>query len=649
MTSTQTQNGATDPQTVESRPLGILVRAKTRNFLSQFPYAAESDTPGFAMEEARHAEFSPTGDYFVSVEGEQSPALIRDAVDSKIVATCGGLEDTTTPLKVNFATFSPRGSYLLTWARPSAGVNVPNLVIYRVPTGERLAAFYQKTFHLGFWPSVQWSDDESIAAHVVTNTVHFFKGDQLDKPAYAKLSVPNITKCALSHGSAPYTVGAFIPGAKGAPGKIALYAHPDEGGEQISFRSTYRADSVTFLWNAKGTALLTLVSTNIDTTGKSYYGESEVLYMNSKGTVKKRVELPKEGPTFDVAWSPTGNEFIIIYGYMPSRTTMFNEECEPVFDFGTGSRNTVSFSPHGRYVALAGFGNLAGAIEFWDKNKTVMVGRTELPCTTLFSWSPCSRYFMGATTFPRLRVDNGIRVVRFDGKLIHQHKYGDSALYQATFRPALRGTYADPKLTLDDMVGGPVLPVGSAGADGSGEKKESGVYRPPGSKGVASTVVVHKHLEAGKVNKAEFFSSVASSSTAAVRSAAVSSSMPGKRFVPGMDPDLVKTGPSKSQLARKKKKERERLAALNAMEEAKGGEANGNNEGTATIEMIDTADAGEKKAKRLRKKIRAVELLITQQGEGKKLSEGQLKRISQMDNLAEEMASVEKRIAELNK
>lgn len=36
---------------------------------------------------------------------------------------------------------------------------------------------------------------------------------------------------------------------------------------------------------------------------------------------------------------------------------------------GTGYYNTIKWSPSGRYVALCGFGNLPGAIEFWDKKK----------------------------------------------------------------------------------------------------------------------------------------------------------------------------------------------------------------------------------------------------------------------------------------
>ena len=114
---------------------------------TNFQYDKESSSPGIPLPECRHAEFSPTGDHFVTIEGENSSAVIRSAVDASPLVSCGGKDDPDTPLLVAFATLSPLGTYLLTWARPAAGVSVPNLVVYKVSSGKRLAAFHQKHFH----------------------------------------------------------------------------------------------------------------------------------------------------------------------------------------------------------------------------------------------------------------------------------------------------------------------------------------------------------------------------------------------------------------------------------------------------------------------------------------------------------------------
>lgn len=51
----------------------------------------------------------------------------------------------------------------------------------------------------------------------------------------------------------------------------------------------------------------------------------------------------KNGPIYDVAWSPNSSEFCVVYGFMPAKATVYNLKCDPVFDFGTGPRNAVYY------------------------------------------------------------------------------------------------------------------------------------------------------------------------------------------------------------------------------------------------------------------------------------------------------------------
>ena len=62
--------------------------------------------------------------------------------------------------------------------------------------------------------------------------------------------------------------------------------------------------------------------------------------------------VPLDGPIHDVAWSPTANEFIAVYGSMPAKAVLYNRLAEKLFSFGTGSYNSVVWSPHGRFVCL---------------------------------------------------------------------------------------------------------------------------------------------------------------------------------------------------------------------------------------------------------------------------------------------------------
>lgn len=58
----------------------------------------------------------------------------------------------------------------------------------------------------------------------------------------------------------------------------------------------------------------------------------------------------KEGPIHSVCWSPLGNEFGVVYGFMPAKVALINSKCEIVHDFGSGPRNSIYFNPHGNNI-----------------------------------------------------------------------------------------------------------------------------------------------------------------------------------------------------------------------------------------------------------------------------------------------------------
>lgn len=57
------------------------------------------------------------------------------------------------------------------------------------------------------------------------------------------------------------------------------------------------------------------------------------------------------------------------------------------------------------------------------------------------SWSPDGRYLMTATTAPRLRVDNGIKVFTYYGEQVSEKKF--EMLFEAQWLPAPAGTFED--------------------------------------------------------------------------------------------------------------------------------------------------------------------------------------------------------------
>src|SRR5258708_33415979 len=75
----------------------------------------------------------------------------------------------------------------------------------------------------------------------------------------------------------------------------------------------------------------------------------------------------KEGPIHDFTGNPSSKEFAICYGFMPAKTTIFDQRCHPIIEFPAHAHNFISFNPQGRLVALAGFGNLQGKVDVYDR------------------------------------------------------------------------------------------------------------------------------------------------------------------------------------------------------------------------------------------------------------------------------------------
>ncbi|KAK5904118.1 hypothetical protein CesoFtcFv8_005714 [Champsocephalus esox] len=164
-------------------------------------------------------------------------------------------------------------------------------------------------------------------------------------------------------------------------------------------------------WNNKASAVLVTASTEVDKSGASYYGEQTLHFLSVSGETAL-VQLQKNGPIYDVSWSPSSSEFCVVYGFMPAKATVYNLKCDPLFDFGTGPRNAAYYSPQGHILILAGFGNLRGQMEVWDVKKYKQVSKPQAPDATHFSWCPDGEHVITSTCSPRLRVGNRFQAYR---------------------------------------------------------------------------------------------------------------------------------------------------------------------------------------------------------------------------------------------
>lgn len=54
--------------------------------------------------------------------------------------------------------------------------------------------------------------------------------------------------------------------------------------------------------------------------------------------------LSQEGPIHDVQWSPRGDYFVTVAGFMPAKSTLFTDKCVPKYDLGEWPPISAFFS-----------------------------------------------------------------------------------------------------------------------------------------------------------------------------------------------------------------------------------------------------------------------------------------------------------------
>ncbi|KAJ7348806.1 eukaryotic translation initiation factor eIF2A-domain-containing protein [Mycena albidolilacea] len=390
--------------------------------------------------------------------------------------------------------FSPRGTYLSTWERPvklEDGSQHKNLRVFSSSTGEELVAFTQKG--QDGW-DLQYTISESHAIRLVGPEIQVFRPSEWSKGVVDKLKVEGATSVSLSPGLNP-SVAVFVAEKKGQPASIRIYGLLSLNSPPTCQKTFFKADRSQIKWNDLGTQVLLLTQTEVDNSNKSYYGETGIYLLSAAGNFDCRVTLDKEGPIHDFAWSPTSKEFGVVYGFMPAKTMVFDQRVRTIYDFGASPHNFISFNPQGRLIALAGFGNLAGKMDIFDRRTFTKVTTIDAPNTSYCDWSPDGRFLMTATLSPRLRVDNGIKIWHCSGALMHVQLVEE--LYQASWRP----TPVDKVAPFAQGLPAAPAPSASVQALAAVAKpvptRPAGAYRPPGARGLATPAIFKREDEGG--------------------------------------------------------------------------------------------------------------------------------------------------------
>lgn len=187
--------------------------SRTQKAISLFDAAPDYKLlSGFVIPEGnlRCCVYSPCGRYFAYASNDA--VTIADASDGPVLASI--------PISnVLDLAFSPKGSFLSTWERPSkdeAGDAIKNLKVWRSveELGEGaekkpLGSFVQKS-QTGW--NLQYNADERFCARLVTNEVQFYESTDLTT-VWVKLRAEGVSNFAIAPGQ-NQNVAVFIPERK---------------------------------------------------------------------------------------------------------------------------------------------------------------------------------------------------------------------------------------------------------------------------------------------------------------------------------------------------------------------------------------------------------------------------------------------------
>uniref|UniRef100_A0A6B2L031 Eukaryotic translation initiation factor 2A n=1 Tax=Arcella intermedia TaxID=1963864 RepID=A0A6B2L031_9EUKA len=525
---------------------------------------------------------------------------------------------------VTHAYFSPLGSYLVTWQRPNKEVSLENLKVWSVDGGKLLAGW--KVRQQLSWPSVRWSCDELVAGVLVQlGQVKFFQGANFTT-SIQQISSPGLASFTISPGKSPYKVAVFIPEKGTTPGVVSIYGYPRVDKPLVN--KNFFADSVDISWNATGSAMLLTVSQDIDKTGQSYYGKKGLYFIETSGNFDARVTGES---IHDVQWNPNGNEFAVIYGDMPDpKISLFNLKCQKTADLAeTGAaRNSLFYDPKGRILSIGGFGSLKGSIDFYDITSPNIrkVGMGSAFSSGFHQWSPDSFHFITAVIAPRMRIDNGIKVLDYNGNTIYEEAVLE--LFDVKWRPTPPEQF-------------PTLPINVGALSAS-----------KGKVATPATTEAPKYRHPNYSAKAAESKAATSTPTRYVPGGASSRPIPGSVPVGGTPVGGTPVGgtPVGGQPADAGRGKKKKPAGQGGSPAPGGGRGKPQTPQTAptTSEVVAPVEEApsqplspeqekEKRKRTITKKLREIEALKLRQTNGETLNAAQITKISSEGNLKDEL------------
>eukprot|EP00437_Effrenium_voratum_P039934 CAMPEP_0181464492 /NCGR_PEP_ID=MMETSP1110-20121109/35462_1 /TAXON_ID=174948 /ORGANISM="Symbiodinium sp., Strain CCMP421" /LENGTH=551 /DNA_ID=CAMNT_0023589231 /DNA_START=17 /DNA_END=1669 /DNA_ORIENTATION=- len=501
-------------------PMPFYVREK--EYLKLYGFAnsqiEEVQAPPFPLTLPKASCWSPDGIALAIVDPVQGPqvAVFKDQ------SLSGGtiMELPGAPKNVFTFAWSPAGSALVTVAPGGKNLTEPNVHVWRRSGGgapgsgagqggnyELQAKFCHPKLEKDK-KILQWTIDENLCARLTPEgKIHLHDGADLAESPLMELKASNVAGFEFAPLNPKVGFHArlalFVADQRDdlqrvvGPAEVSiLELTANQAGLQSSssVKMNVRCGQVAdLLWNSAGNCLIAHCQTEVDETGQSYYGGSRLAFLSQGGESLKDItdEECQGGCVQAVAWSPTRDEFILISGFQPAKATLFawDDRAKKLAVkkvlLDKAHRNTIRFNSFGSLVCLAGFGNLAGGVDFFGREEEdyVHVSSCNASCTVSSEWAPDGRHFLTAVLAPRMRVDNCLCVWHaLSGARVSVTPFEE--LFDVQWRPDPKNKH--PDVTMEEIAQAKQEDAKNV-VEAAAQKKQA--YRPPKARGETQNTV----------------------------------------------------------------------------------------------------------------------------------------------------------------
>eukprot|EP00747_Dinoflagellata_sp_TGD_P163880 gnl/TRDRNA2_/TRDRNA2_183071_c0_seq1.p1 gnl/TRDRNA2_/TRDRNA2_183071_c0~~gnl/TRDRNA2_/TRDRNA2_183071_c0_seq1.p1 ORF type:complete len:643 (+),score=146.74 gnl/TRDRNA2_/TRDRNA2_183071_c0_seq1:118-2046(+) len=322
--------------------------------------------------------------------------------------------------------FSTAGNYLVCYEKwdPQYPINVHVWGVTGKNAGNKLHSLCLKQYTSGSLPCemIQWTVNDTTCLELVPGRgVKIWDGDLSSKDEDAKEVMIAEKNCAHFAISPVETKGACyvacsVPEINNRVAKVSVYHLSDPNKATINVDLPAKVKDTKLLWNAEGSIVLALATSDVDETGSSYFGSSSLYWIRADGKGQMQIYGAADGLVQDLAWAPTTNEFMVIVGMLPATVALHDGKTgKQTSKLGESRRNTIKWNKFGRFVTVGGFGALPGDLDIFDRSCQETVSSFRAPIAVDTAWGPDGRHFLTCTVAPRMNEANQITIYKYTG------------------------------------------------------------------------------------------------------------------------------------------------------------------------------------------------------------------------------------------